>query len=232
MLLVCVEHKDQIRQTTHIANTVERAHQFRVVARHHQGFFLGQLGQVFGFHRRFNVTHPLDGLGDGLPVCQHPARPAVVHVVLTTALCCFSNLFRRGALGANEQNATTLGNGRCDSFQSAVKHGTGLIEVNDMNTIARTKEERSHLRVPAAGVVTKVYASFHELTQRERRRCHRLFSFRFKPPRNPVSGIFASTGNGCVCVMRPVYPKEAPMATARNVTRACADAGRNARLVA
>ena len=222
MLFVRIKNEDQVRQAAHVTNTVQRAHQFRVVARHHQRFFLGQLREVVGLHRGLNVTHALDRLGNGFPVCQHAARPAVVDVVLTTALCCFRNLLRRGALGANEENTTAFRNCRRYRFESAVKQWTGLIEIDDVNTVARAKEERSHLRVPAAGVVTKVYASFHELTQREHRRCHRLFSFRFKPPREPVSGIFASTGNVHVCVMSVVYPKQAIKAIAHNVTRSCA----------
>ena len=98
----------------------------------------------------------------------------MVHVVLATALRGLSNLFRRRTLGADEQDTAALRDRCRNRLKGAVQHRAGLIEIDDVNTIAGAKEERSHLWVPAAGVVTKVYASFHELTQRERRRCHRF----------------------------------------------------------
>ena len=175
MFFVRVQHEDKVRQTAHVADTVQGPHQLFMVTGHHQRFFLGKLSEVLGSHNPFNIAHSLDRLGNRLPVCQHTARPAVIDIVLAAALGGFSNLFRSSPLCANEQHPATLGHSRRNRLERAIQHRARLIEVDDVNTVAGTKDERSHLRIPAAGIVTKVNASFHELTQRERRRCHRFF---------------------------------------------------------
>src|SRR3546814_8436392 len=60
--------------------------------------------------------------------------------------------------------------------QGLVQQRQGLLEVDDVHAVAGPENERGHARVPAAGGMSKVDASFEELTQRGARKRHETFS--------------------------------------------------------
>ena len=66
--------------------------------------------------------------------------------------------------------------------------------IDDVNGVARPEEERSHLRIPAAGVVTKVNAGFQQLTHGERGQRHYTFPFPVQSATGLVPPCSGDTG--------------------------------------
>jgi hypothetical protein len=63
----------------------------------------------------------------------------------------------------DKQNAAALGGGVADRFQSLVQHRHALGEVDDVDVVAGTEDEITHLRVPTVGLMAEVNASFQQL---------------------------------------------------------------------
>ena len=78
----------------------------------------------------------------------------------------------RLALGANEQDLAAAGGGLLDEIERALEQAHGLIEVDDVDAVARAVDERRHLRVPAMLLVAEMNARFEKLTHGEIRQCH------------------------------------------------------------
>jgi hypothetical protein len=75
----------------------------------HQLFFLGKAGFLLR-ENGFQFAQTVDRKGNGFPVGQHTAEPAVIDVVLSGAFCGFAATFVLSlTFGANEQNAATIG---------------------------------------------------------------------------------------------------------------------------
>ena len=127
-----------------------------------------------------------DRVRHGFPVGQRAAEPAVVHVVLRATLCGFGHRLLGLALGADEEDATALGHGFTNRVQSRVQHGSGLGQVDDVDTVALAVDELCHPRVPTLSLVTEVNASFEQLTHGEIGKRHVLV----------LSGLRLSGGSG------------------------------------
>ena len=56
------------------------------------------------------------------------------------------------ALGADEEDALTVGDGVADEVGGVVQAGDGLGEVEDVDAVARAVDERGHFRVPSGPV--------------------------------------------------------------------------------
>ena len=146
----------------------------------------------------------VDRLGHGLPVGQRAAQPAVVHVVLGRFLGGIGDRGRGLTLGADEQHAATLGNGFADHVQglrpaserSASGPGCGCRCASAIDVFA-------HAGVPPLGLVTKVNASFQQLTQSEfgKRHIHFLSGL-------GLGGVLGHLSNRRTCTgFLPVRPK-------------------------
>src|SRR5919206_4503261 len=62
-----------------------------------------------------------------------------------------------------------------------MQHRHGLREVDDVDVVAGTEDERSHLRVPAVGLMAEMDASLQQLAHRIVGKRHNVL--RFEPPR-------------------------------------------------
>ena len=91
----------------------------------------------------------------------------MVHVVLTATRCGFRQYVCRLALGADEQHASPAGGHVADRFQRPMQQRHRLLKVDDVNVIPLAEDERTHLRVPAAGGMSEMNACFQELAHRE-----------------------------------------------------------------
>ena len=98
-----------------------------------------------------DLAQPLDRAGDGLPVGQRAAEPAVVDVVLAAALGGLGHVFRGGALGADEQHAPAGGGDVAHGAQRAVQQRHGLLQVDDVHLVAHAVEVRPHARGSSGG---------------------------------------------------------------------------------
>src|SRR3546814_21061637 len=99
-----------------------------------------------------------------------------MNMVLASALGGLGHLVAGLALGADEEHAAAAGDDVAHGQQGLVHQRQGLLEVDDVHAVAGPENERGHARVPAAGGMSKVAASFEELTQRGARKRHELFS--------------------------------------------------------
>ncbi len=171
MLFLDIDHKDQVRGTTHFTDTAQRGLQFALITFHAKAFFFGQTINA-AFHGFVDLLQALDRLGYGLPVCQRAPQPTVVHVILRTFLSSFSDRCCCLTFGADKQHAAAFGNGVADCLQGLIQHWNSLREIHDVNAIARAKDERSHPGVPALRLVAKVDACFKQLAHSELRKSH------------------------------------------------------------
>ncbi len=120
----------------------------------------------------------LDGIGNGLPVGEHAAQPAGIHVVLGRALGAVGNLLLRGALGADEQHAAALGNSSRHGEKGLMQQRHSLGQIDDVDAIARAVDIRLHLGVPAVGLMSEMNACFKQLAHSKFWHSHGLFLLR------------------------------------------------------
>ena len=123
------------------------------------------------------LAQPLDRMGDRLPVGEHAAEPAGVHVILRAAAGRFGDRVRGLPLGADEEDAAALGDGVAHLLQRAVQHRHGLREVDDVDVVAGAVDVRGHLRVPAMRLVTEMHASLEQLAHRKIGKRHKILRF-------------------------------------------------------
>ena len=99
------------------------------------------------------------GLDSG-KIGQHPSQPALVNIEHATALCLLFYCLLSLLLGANKEDATTFSGYLPNKITGFVEHGSGLLQVNDVNAIALGEDVFLHRRVPATGLVAKVSPGF------------------------------------------------------------------------
>ena len=102
-----------------------------------------------------------------MPISERAAQPTVVHVILCTFFGGLSHWILCLALGTNKQDAAAFGYCILDSFQSSVEHWNSLCQIHDVDAITLPINKLTHTRVPSLCLVSKVNASFQELTHCE-----------------------------------------------------------------
>jgi hypothetical protein len=80
----------------------------------------------------------------------------------------FADDFTRLVLGADEQDAAFVRGKLAYKFHRLLVHDQGLLEVDDMDLVAMTENERRHLRIPVTGLVSEMDARFEHLTHGDR----------------------------------------------------------------
>jgi len=90
--------------------------------------------------------------------------PALAHERLGGALRFLLHRLARRALGAHEQHRAAVGDHALDEVRRLRVHRLRLLEVDDVNSVALTEDERSHLRVPEAGLVSEMDTRFQHLS--------------------------------------------------------------------
>ena len=93
-------------------------------------------------------------------------------MVLAAALGRLGYRLLRLALGADQHHPTAAGDDVADCLQSLVEQGLGLLEIDDVNSVADAKNVRRHLRVPSPGMMAEMDARFEQLTYADGRNCH------------------------------------------------------------
>src|SRR5574344_967057 len=85
VLVLGIDNEQNVRQAAHVLDTAQALLQLFHFASTHQRLFLGQLVEGTVLSLGFQVFQTLDGLTNGLPVGQHTAQPAMVHIELIAA---------------------------------------------------------------------------------------------------------------------------------------------------
>ena len=111
-----------------------------------------------------SFLHAVDARTNGHEVGEHAAEPALVDVRHIGALGCVLDSLLSLLLGADEQNLTALGADVLEEGIGLVSLDDGLFEIEDVDAVALAEDERTHLGVPATGLVTEVAASLEQGT--------------------------------------------------------------------
>src|SRR5690606_12587657 len=69
--------------------------------------------------------------------------------------------------GADEEDRATTGDRLDDEVVGAAEEPGGLVEVDDVDAVARAEDERAHLRVPALRLVAEVHARLEQGADRQ-----------------------------------------------------------------
>ena len=112
----------------------------------------------------------IDRLLDRLPVREHPAEPAVVDVVLLSALRLQHDRALSLALGADKEHGSSGGSGLANELQGLLEKRQRLIEIDDVGAVSLAEDVIPHERIPATGLMAVMHAGFDE-------RRHRQFLF-------------------------------------------------------
>ncbi len=78
-------------------------------------------------------------------------------------------------LGADEEHAAAVGDGFHDLVVGGAVQLHSLLEVDDMDAVTGAEDERTHLGVPTASLVTEMNAGFQHLLHAYV--CHEYVSF-------------------------------------------------------
>ncbi len=138
------------------ANTAQRLQQLGEFALLHEKFFFGvTLSGVLEVNF-FEFLHPAQTLGDGLEVGQQTTQPTLVDVGLAHAGCLLGNGFLSLLLRSHEQDGATVCHRFLDELIGTVNKAQRLLQVDDVNPAALSKNKTLNFRVPATSLVTEV----------------------------------------------------------------------------
>ncbi|MPN62232.1 hypothetical protein SDC9_209979 [bioreactor metagenome] len=110
-----------------------------------------------------HVLQTLDGGLDGLEVGQHAAQPALVNEGHASALGFFSHQLTGLTLCTHHQDGAAVSSQLLGELLGFLEHRQGLFQVDDVDLVAGTEDERSHLGIPETSLVTEVDAGFQHL---------------------------------------------------------------------
>ena len=173
MFLARVHNEQRAGQLLHLADAADVLLELFALRLQLDDFLFGQQVELAGLLHLVDVVQAADTGLDGAEVGQHAAQPAVVDIVHVAALRFGLDGFLRLLLRADEQDRLALHGGVADERVRFVDLADGLLQVDDVDAVALGEDVLRHLRVPAAGLMTKVDASFEELLHGND--CHSCF---------------------------------------------------------
>ena len=150
-LLFGIDHKNGIREFSHPLDSTQRLLQFFLFSFKPEHFFLGEsvddLRIVFHL---LELSQAFNALPNSRKVREGSAQPAIMHIEHATALGFFLDRFLCLFLRTDEKNVSA---GRREAARDrfdVFKHGHRLLQIDDMDAIAGTKDVWLHLWVPRA----------------------------------------------------------------------------------
>src|SRR5699024_2568258 len=164
VLLVGVNDPHCRRDLGHVGDAAQDTLQLLALAVQKEDLLLGAaLVAVLGCVHSLQFLHTGQALGGGLEVGEHATEPAVVDVRHANALSLVGNCLRSLLLCADPTDVPAAGgDGLLDELVGLVDVGQGLLQVDDVDAVAVGEDETTHLRVPTAGLVTKVDACIQQ----------------------------------------------------------------------
>ena len=75
------------------------------------------------------------------------------------ALCLRANGLTRRPLRTDEQHFAAVGHHGLDERIRVPRHGQAFLEIDDVDLVSLAEDVWCHLRVPVAGLMTKMHAS-------------------------------------------------------------------------
>jgi hypothetical protein len=98
-------------------------------------------------------------------VGEHPAHPAMGDVGLTGVAADLLDDVLRLLLGTDEEDLLAAPDDVPQIFAGDVELLLGLLEVDDVDAVARREDVRAHPGIPPAGLVAEVNSGLQQLTQ-------------------------------------------------------------------
>ena len=157
--MIDVDDEQNVGQAGHLLDTAEAALEFFLLATEAQHFFLGQAFETALFGHLFERHQTLDRLANGLVVGEHAAKPAVADERHFRPGRMRAYRLPRRALGADKEHFAAIGDRRFDKGTGFASQGQATLEIDDVDLVSLAEDVGCHLRVPVAGLVTKMHAS-------------------------------------------------------------------------
>jgi hypothetical protein len=149
------------REAAHVADAAERQLELVALAGQLQHFLLGEARSVPG-ELLLKALEALDRAGNGLPVGEHAAQPAVVDVMLAGTARRLGDRLLRLALGADEQHLAVRADRLAHEIERAGEQANALRQIDNVDAVALTEDVRLHLRVPAVGLVAEMRSGLEQ----------------------------------------------------------------------
>ncbi len=108
-----------------------------------------------------SLSFLIDAL-DGVEIGEHAAQPAFDHIETAALRSFLEDHFAGLFLGADEQNRTTAANNFTHFLLGLFEGIDRLLQIDNVDAVARRENERLHFGVPAAGLMTKMYPGFKQ----------------------------------------------------------------------
>ena len=113
--------------------------------------------RAIGFHF-LDFFEPGDGALNGVEISEGASQPAFGDVMLAASFGRFPHRFLGLLFGAHEEHLPALAHRPSEKIAGGFQLGEGFAEVNDMNPVARFKDELLHLGIPSFGLVSEMDA--------------------------------------------------------------------------
>src|SRR5579875_3758306 len=164
LLLRGVDHEERVGELAQPPDAAERGEQLVALAAEALRLLLrDRLRDLRVLEHLVEFLQALDRLLDRLEVGEGAAEPARVHVERPAALGLLADHVLRLLLGADEEHLPALGRQVANEVVGFPEHLHRLLEVDDVDAVARAEDVRLHLRVPAAGLVPEVHAGLEQV---------------------------------------------------------------------
>jgi hypothetical protein len=140
------------------------------------------------------LAQPIERSLDRLEVGERAAQPALRDIELPGPRRLLADHVLRLLLGAHEKDLIAARADVDDRLERRAEQLDRVLQVDDVDAVARTEDERLHLRVPAPGVVAEVNPGLEQLPHRDGRaaRVLRVCSFHdfsvVPPASSPATG--------------------------------------------
>ena len=161
LLALGVDDEESLGQTLHVAGATEVGLELGELLAENSLLLLGQNSHAAVLDHGLELLHAVDAGADGDEVGQHTAEPTLVDIRHVGTLSSVLDGLLSLLLGADEQHVAALGD-VLDEGVGLVGVEDGLLEVEDVDAVALTEDERLHLGVPATGLVTEVAAGLEQ----------------------------------------------------------------------
>src|SRR5580698_4188769 len=164
LLVTDIDDEQGVREGVHVLDAAQASLELVHLAAQLGGFFLTALVERAGNGEVGDLAQALDRLADGLEVREHAAEPALVHEGLAGADRLSLYGLARGTLRADAEDGAPIADNTLNERGGLCIKGLRLLEVDDVNSVAFAKDERGHLRVPEAGLVSEMDTRFQHLS--------------------------------------------------------------------
>jgi hypothetical protein len=167
---VGIDHEQHAGELRHVLDAAERLQQVVALAAEAELLALGQREHGAVLLHLLEAAQALERALHGLEVGERAAEPALGDVELAGSRGLLADDVLRLLLGADEQHRLAARADVDDRLERAAEQLDRVLQVDDVDAVARAEDEGLHLRVPAAGVVAEVDARLEQLAHRDGRR--------------------------------------------------------------